>query len=376
MTLKEIISKNRAYFCLDCGKCTGVCPVSRYHDGYSPRMMVTERVNRSAVGNEGLELCLTCKQCHRVCPSDVRYSTFMQELRTEQPDANRAPQCSHGGVLQNLSRLMANGELKQDRLGWVPEEAKTASEGEVLYFTGCLPYFDAYFTHLEADTLRIARDTLRILNHFGVEPVLLEDELCCGHDLLWSGDRQNAEKLAKKNVERIQATGAKTVITACPECTLTMKENWSDFTGKLPFEVVHLSAFIAEKQAEGNLKLKPKPRRKASYQDPCRLSRYLGVTEEPRGPLKEIFAERFEELQHHGLDAVCCGTSGWQHCSATSRQIQGERLSEAISAGADTLVTACPKCQIHLVCAREGDNDESIRNLRIRDLATVVAEAL
>ena len=78
----------------------------------------------------------------------------------------------------------------------------------------------------------------------------------------------------------------------------------------------------------------------------------------------------------HGREAVCCGTSGWLQCDAVSRQLQAERLREAADTGAQTLVTACPKCRIHFLCAQCGESDDDVKGLRIRDYASVVREAM
>jgi len=274
-----------------------------------------------------------------------------------------------------MMRIMSQNGREQRRLGWVPEQARTRREGELLYFTGCLPFYDAYHTHLDVDSARIGKDTLRVLNALGEEPVLLPDELCCGHDLYWSGDEAGAARLAKKNIARIAASGAKTVVSSCPECVSMLRTVYPELAGPVPFEALHLSEYLARKREAGELKL-GSLEGKVSFQDPCRLSRHLGETEAPRAALNEIFGEGFREMEHHGKESVCCGTSGWMHCNSVSKKIQNERLQEALDAGAETLVTACPKCQIHLRCAQAGDKNDRLKSLQIRDFATVVAESI
>jgi len=376
MSMTPAVRDSRAYFCLDCGKCTGICPVSSRDSDFSPRAVVYGTVSGNGEDEaERMKLCLTCKLCSTVCPSAVRYSEFTQMRRGELRGNGSAPQCSHGEVLQDLMRLMARKGVKQSRLDWVPEQARTAEKGKLLYFTGCLPYYDAYFTHLEADTLSIARDTLRVLNALGEEPVLMKDEICCGHDLYWSGEEDDAARLAVKNVAAIRATGAERIVSACPECVQMIREVWPRLAGPLPFQAQHLSEYLEEKRQAGELDLEGLEG-SVSFHDPCRLSRFLDAPEAPRGALGEIYGEGLKEMEHSGKQSICCGTSGWMHCNVTSRQIQVSRLQEAVDAGAETLVTACPKCQIHLRCAQAGEEDASRKNLPIRDFASVVAEAL
>ena len=90
-------------------------------------------------------------------------------------------------------------DLKQNRLNWVNGDLKIAEKGEVLYFVGCAPFFDVFFSDLEVKTLDAAKSVVKLLNAVGVEPVLMPNERCCGHDLLWSGDRENFLKLAEHN---------------------------------------------------------------------------------------------------------------------------------------------------------------------------------
>ena len=340
MSVKQTIKESRAYFCLDCGKCTAVCPVSAHDESFSPRLTVYHTVTAQNGGHgdeELLNLCLTCGLCTTRCPAAVDYLGFTQKLRRElHADGGRFP-CSHGGVLQNVMKILSGDGDGQRRLDWVPEEAKTAREGKLLYFTGCLAFYDAYFTHLSADTLRIAKDTLRVLNALGETPVLMENELCCGHDLYWSGDEEGATKLAEKNLAAIGETGAERVVTACPECAHTLRVTWAKLTGKsTPFEVLHLSEYLQEKMDAGDVRLTQREGT-AVYHDSCRLARQLGETEAPRAALREVFGDGLGEMAHHGKNAICCGTNGWLHCNRTSQQIQKSRLEEAAQAGADTL---------------------------------------
>jgi heterodisulfide reductase subunit D len=376
MILQDALRETHATLCQDCGKCTGICPVSRYDDEFSPRMIVTHAVHAPEGQTPSkFNLCLTCMLCSLVCPSEVYYSQFTRKGRQVLRSEGAEPACSHGAVFQNMMRIMGQDGKKQNRLGWVPEEAKTKTEGDLLYFTGCMPYYDAYYTHLETDTQRIGRDTLRVLNGLGEEPVLLPDELCCGHDLYWSGDEEGAAKLAKKNVARIASSGAKTVVSSCPECVYMLRVVYPKLAGDVPYEALHLTEYIEQKRASGELELQGLEG-EITFHDPCRLSRHLDQPDAPRGALTEIFGESFHEMEHHGKTSVCCGTSGWMHCNSVSKQIQIERLREAVDSGAETMVTACPKCQIHFRCAQAGDKDDKLKSLRIRDYATVLAESI
>jgi heterodisulfide reductase subunit D len=106
------------------------------------------------------------------------------------------------------------------------------------------------------------------------------------------------------------------------------------------------------------------------------LGRHLGIYDAPREVLAKIEGSEFQEMAHHHHRAICCGVSGWMNCSQISKQIQTTRLREAQATGADTLVTACAKCQIHFRCAMLDKQLKEELNIEIKDLTEVVVENL
>ncbi|MDP3024517.1 MAG: (Fe-S)-binding protein [candidate division Zixibacteria bacterium] len=376
---EEIIRKTKAYYCLDCGKCTAVCPISNVRNGYSPRKLVTLTVNRSddyVLQEAGLWFCLTCRMCQDICPSDVDYVELTKLLRGEAKKAGEEGRCSHGGALQSIMKIMTAPDLKQDRMGWISSDLKTSNDSEYLYFVGCLPYFDTFFSDIKANSLDIARSTLKILNLSGVEPQVIANERCCGHDLLWTGDFENFKRLAQHNVNEIKKTGAKKIITSCPECLMTLKVDYPDLLGKVDYEVMHISEFLSDKLSQIKIKGLEK---KVTFQDPCRLGRFMNIYEAPRKVMKSIKGVEFREMKRSGAKAICCGTAGWINCDAFSKKIQDERLKEAKSTGAEILVTACPKCQIHFKCAQSEYGKEKSKDelkIDIIDLTTLLALAI
>jgi heterodisulfide reductase subunit D len=372
--IAEIIRQTRAYYCLDCGKCTGNCPVALHDETFSPRALV-----RTVLLGEGEELaqsralwsCLACRMCQERCPSDVQYIDFQRKIRAVYKDIGHREFCSHGGAFQALMRIMTAPRLRQNRLGWVTGDLAISTKSETLYFVGCLPYFDVLFADLGVCTLDTARSTVKILNALGIRPRLLENERCCGHDLLWTGDEEHFLRLARHNVREIEKRRIKRVIFSCPEGYRTFKRDYPEFLGSLKFEVLHLSELLADASLPaGSLDLA------VTYQDPCRLGRHMGIYQQPREVITSIQGLDLREMYHHGHTAMCCGTSAWMNCDRASKGIQMERLKEARGTGADVLVTACPKCQIHLTCAMKDQHLGGSLNMEIRDFATVVAEAL
>jgi len=304
--MKQIKDTN-AFSCVECGKCTGVCPVSRYSADFSPRSVLIHALRNShpdAFNIPELWACLSCGQCNEVCPWDIRYSSLVQILRGEAGFENSKANCSHGGILQSISRIMSNDALKQNRLDWLSKKQATSSTSEYLYFVGCLPYFDALFSDLDVEALTIARNTLKILNYFDIKPQILADEKCCGHDFFWNGDLLTYKKLAEANYEMLKKSGAKKIITSCPECFRTIKTDYTNLFGKLPFKVMHISEFISSQFSQNKLSFSTQPGI-VTFQDPCRLGRHSGIYDAPRQALQHIDGLELKEMAHHHKRATC-----------------------------------------------------------------------
>jgi Fe-S oxidoreductase len=272
-------------------------------------------------------------------------------------------------MLQTITSIQAAG-ITQKRNFWL-EGLKTGEKGELFYFVGCRPYFDVVFRDINAGSIKNSRNIVSILNAMGEVPVVSNDERCCGHDALWNGDEDKFKKLASRNIELIRSSGAKRVVFTCPEGYLTFKLYYPRYFGDLGFEPVHILDLLEEKVSQGIISLK-ESKSHVTYHDPCRLGRLAGIFDAPRAIIKAMPGVEFTEMPRSRENAVCCGTSGWMNCSSCSKQIQLERLKEASATGADTLVTACPKCQIHFRCAKSAFD----LGIEIVDLYDMVADSI
>lgn len=372
------IKQTRAWACYDCGKCTATCPISRAGGDCTPRRHVLAAnlgQQKDVVWDGSLFSCLTCAMCDRRCPAQVSYIELIKQLRELAYREGIEPECPHGGALQSVMRMMAKGGARQDRRQWLSGDLEAESEkGEVFYWTGCTMYYDALFPELGVTTLNGNRSALRVMNRLGVKPVVSKDERCCGHDLLWNGDHKSFEALAAHNVKLVEESGAKTLVTSCAECLRTWKADYTPFfKGRAP-RIVHITEFVAE-QLPG-LKLKNNGRRRVTYQDPCRLGRHLGIYEPPRQLLAALPGVELTEMRRTGPSALCCAGGTWSNCDRFAKQLQVERLREARATGAEVLVTACPKCQIHFRCAMKDPNLKSAIEIQMRDVMELVSDAL
>ena len=379
MNLEDIIQETKTYYCLECGKCTSVCPVARYDPSFSPRQMIENALlgfGDELLLDKELFSCLTCYTCQQKCPSDIDFPVFVQKARSLAQDNEQHGVCAHSGQLQSLARLMTGPDIKQKRLEWLGKEYRVSENGDVLLWVGCAPYFAPIFEDIEFNALDITRASLKALNSLGIEPRLLANEKCCGHDALWTGDIETFKKLAEYNAAQIKEAGVKKIVFSCPEGYRTFKLDYPNYVD-LGCEVQHISEFLAEKIEQNGVKFK-EIKKKVTYQDPCRLGRHLGVYEAPRKVLKSIPGIELVEMAHSGLESICCGTSAFTNCDSYSNMLRAERLCEATETGAELLITACPKCQTHFRCAMtdKGKEHRSTSKIEIMDLANLVANAI
>jgi heterodisulfide reductase subunit D len=379
--MQSIISKNRVLYCLDCGKCSAVCPITRWEQrAYtSPRLLV-EKATQGLVAEVQDDLlfwsCLTCKRCSELCPSNVHFSEFLRDARFQAQEGGRSGECTHGDMVQTWGRMMTQPDLQQNRMGWLGDDLRVSENSGTLYFTGCLPYYDVAFKNLGAEGVEIAQAAVRILNHLGIEPQVMADERCCGHDQLWEGEMDTFRSLAELNVEQILATGAKRVVTTCPECARTLKLDYVQQLGGHGLEVLHLTELIEQESDDGKLVAKTEDSGlTVTYQDPCRLGRHMGVYDAPRAIMADL-GLNLVEMERTRNASLCCGTSCWTSCGQVSKNIQVERLTEAKATGADLLVTNCVKCQIHFLCAQDDPSRGDGLKISVRDLTTLIAENL
>jgi len=379
VNLEDIVQETKTYYCLECGKCTSVCPVARYDPSFSPRQMIETALlgfGDELLLDKELFSCLTCYTCQQKCPSDIDFPVFVRKARNLAQNNGQHGVCAHSGQLQSLARLMTSPAIKQNRLEWLSKEYRVSENSDVLLWVGCAPYFEAIFEGVEFNALDITKANLKTLNVLGIEPKLLANEKCCGHDALWTGDIETFKKLAEYNAAQIKEAGVKKIVFSCPEGYRTFKLDYPNYVD-LGCEVQHISEFLAEKIEQNGVKFK-EIKKKVTYQDPCRLGRHLGVYEAPRKVLKSIPGIELVEMAHSGLESICCGTSAFTNCDSYSNMLRAERLCEATETGAELLITACPKCQTHFRCAMtdKGKEHRSTSKIEIMDLANLVANAI
>jgi len=373
--------------CYQCGRCSGVCQVSKVQKFTPSRIiqLILEGFEDKVLESGVLWDCLTCNQCLKDCPEQINFADLVRMAKYKmRHEANKNPDelIAHKGIYTTISELMSRPYIEPDRtLDWIPKECKISDKGNILYYVGCLPYFNFEFENLD----NIASSTLKIMCQLEKEPIVVfKEENCCGHDLYWGqGKLKTFIKLAMKNIEMLEKAGISIIITACAECYRTFKIDYpnifDDFNKK--FTVKHIIEYVYEKWKQNKIAFKnPNEDSKAipfTYHDPCRLSRFLPDDNSITEKVREIFKEfkklgyEFNEMLHHKENSLCCGVSSWMNCNEKSKALRYKRMLEAKEAG-EIMVTSCPKCNIHLTCIQ---NDfENIASVKIMDFSEFLVD--
>ncbi len=370
----KAFKETKAYYCLECGKCTSSCPVSMRFEGFSPRLMVKRALlgfEKDLLNDKNIWECLTCNLCNDVCMSNVRLPEFIRAVREEAINAGNKGNASHCEVPHAAARLMANPNLNQNRLGWLTKDMKTSQDsGEFLLWTGCAPYFKTVFSDFD-DATDITRAAVVLLNEFGIEPVVLENEKCCGHDMLWLGQRGVFQELREQNTRSIENAKAEKIITTCAEGYYTLKNDYN-----LSAEVMHISQFLADRFGKDDIDFKNLKLGKVTYHDPCRLGRFAGEYEAPRKVIEALPGVELVEMERNRHRSPCCGVSAWMNCDDFSREMRLTKLTMAEDVEANTLITSCPKCRIHLRCYTSNQHVKPKMNLGVEDLTVLAAKSL
>ncbi len=322
--------------------------------------------------DEEVWTCLTCGACSARCPAQVAYNEFSRMARVDARERGDRGINTHAGALQAIAEIQTVSDAKKNMQS-VIEGLKVSEKSEFLYFVGCQPFYNIIFKDIGVDTLASVRAALSLLNSIGIAPMISPYERCCGHDAYWTGDEETFLSLAKRNLDMIKESGAKTVLFSCPEGYATFAQVYPKYFGALQCELKHILELLPDKYGNNGEKLN-EANKKVTYQDPCRLGRFSGIYDQPRALLKKVPGVELTEMASAGSEAICCGSSAWINCTRIHKKIQMQRLGDAAHTGADVLITACPKCQIHLKCAQH--DGESGDSPEIIDIFTFLANSL
>ncbi len=333
--------------CVKCGYCN-VCPTYRIEgwESVSPRgkiQIAKEILN----GNIDLDAkiakdffkCSVCGLCEVVCPVGLNLVELWEKIRLEVTKMGLAPLSVHKKLKDITFKLYNPYSGEPEKRGdWLDFEVGSS---KTLYFAGCTASFKLP---------NLAKSTAKILKKLGIDFTIAgKNEYCCGSPFIRTGQLDVVRKLFEKNIKTWERMGIETIITSCPGCYRTLAKDYPKFAEELGYEfnyeVIHTVAILDKHLNELGIN----PGIKATYHDPCHLGRHMGLFDEPRNVIKKLGIElvEMERIREYSL---CCGAGGGLRSQfrELSFEIGRQRVEEAMSTGAEYLITCCPFCEYHL----------------------------
>jgi Fe-S oxidoreductase len=371
--------------CIQCGKCTGGCPVARktvlnirsliYHMLVEPDLDV----------NTHPELwdCTCCFTCVERCPKDVRPAELIIGLRGQLVESGRIPETIGAALMGVFRQGNPTGIAREDRAAWANgTQVKAAQQGcEVLYFVGCTPAYDLRVQP-------IPRALTRTFKAAGLDfGTLGTAENCCGNEVRRLGEMGLFEMLVEENGELFRSVGASRLVTTSPHCFNTFKSEYGlDDAG---IEILHYTQLIAELIEQGRLELGhvgvwgDGVEKTVTYHDPCFLGKQNHIFDQPRAILEAIPGVRLVEMDRSRERSLCCEGGGgrmWAEGTNLEERLAFQRVREAAETGAEILAVACPFCLLTLEDAVKvqglDEPDRNGRTLRVMDIMEIVDLAL
>jgi Fe-S oxidoreductase len=382
--------------CTECGRCQKVCPANITGKPLNPRAVVHDiKVNllengtllkqgappakpligeggEGSVGKEVIWGCTTCGACMEVCPVFIEQMPKIIKMRRHLVE-------SEARFPEELLNLFENMEGRSNPWGIAPSErTKWCAQMEVkpfdkstteyLLYVGCAGSFDSRSKHVSVALAQL-------LDKAGVSwGILGKDEKCCGDSVRRLGNEYVFDRMAKENVRIFTERGVKKVITQCPHCFSTLKNDYKQYG--LDLEVVHHTEFLRNLVQDGHLRLNGTSAALGAtvFHDSCYLGRHNDVYDAPREVIELATGAAPAEMGRNRNNAFCCGAGGgrmWME-EHTGERINLNRVREALEGKPDTICVSCPYC---LTMFEDGLKDVKADNVRVRDVAEVLAEA-
>jgi len=254
----------------------------------------------------------------------------------------------------------------------VPTMAESIAKGEspeILFWVGCAGSFDDRYK-------KVTRSFVKILNAVGIRfAVLGTEESCTGDPARRAGNEFLFQMQAMSNIQVLNGYGIKKIVTACPHCFNTLKNEYPELGGA--YEVIHHSVFLQQLIDGGLIKLKEGGSfkgKKITYHDSCFLGRANNIYEAPRSVLESLDAD-LVEMKRSRSRGLCCGAGGAQMFKEPEpgrKDINVERTEEAVATGADIIAVACPFC---MTMMSDGVKNKDMElTVKVKDVAELIAE--
>jgi Fe-S oxidoreductase len=370
---KTFIKDYHLNLCIQCGTCTGGCPV-KFRSPLNMRRLVRENIftsnPASLLKRPELWACTTCSTCTILCPAGVKNVDLIMGMRNVLANKGEVPSTIRDALENTLLQGNPWGRFRDRRADWAKDlGVKVLGEAatETLLYVGCAPSYDPRVQKVSMALVKIFQ---KAEVDFGI---LGKKESCCGNEIRRMGEQALFKKLAKDNTNLFKKFGVKRIITLSPHCFNAFKNEYPD----LGIPVQHYTQVIAELIEAGKLIMSKALDTLVTYQDPCFLGKQNLVFEEPRKILVSIPGLKFAEMDRSKQRSLCCEGGGgrmWAEGGTEGKRNGEIRIQEAIGLGAKTLATACPFCLLTLEDASKtsGLADQ----ISVKDITELVIEAI
>lgn len=406
--MEDFTWKQRLGFdaCTYCGRCQSVCPAMASGSPLSPKNVIVKlgfamgvpMLNRhdvaasnghaplsvdadgyvrpatlhgDIINPDELWACTTCYACVYECPVFIEIVDDIVDMRRYLTMSEGAVPSGAASALTMIERTGNPwGYPLDERHAWAADlEVEFLEPGkpvDMVFWVGCSMAYDAR-------NQKIARSIIKVLKQAGVSVALFAEETCNGDPARRLGNEYLFQTQAKQNIAGLQQYQFKRIMTGCPHCFNTIKNEYPQFGGD--FEVVHHSQVISDLLASGRVKLTEDTAQTITFHDSCYLGRYNNIFDAPRQAIAATGA-RMVEMPRNREKGFCCGGGGgqiWMETPATQR-VNHLRMDEALSVKPDVVGTACPYCMTMMDDAAKTKGVED--KVQIKDFAELIAERL
>jgi len=351
------------------------------------------------ISTEALWACTTCRACMEICPVSIEHVPKIVDMRRHLVMEESDFPTEVTSLFNNIERNFNPWEISNDRRAeWaaglgIPLLSENPN-ADVLYWVGCMGSFDRR-------NQKVATSVAKILKAANVNFAILgPEEWCTGDPARRIGNEYLWQMMAQQNIETLNGYGFntanalnghdghvpgngvagvapkhRTIITACPHCFNTIKNEYPQLGGD--YEVVHHTVFIDRLLADEKITLPEDfDERKLTYHDPCYIGRYNDIYDEPRRVLSVLNTNGVTEMRRHRTKSFCCGGGGgraWME-EKIGKRVNQARVNEALETGAEVLAAACPFCITMFDDGIKGVEAED--KLQIEDISEIVARAI